>query len=139
MIVLDTNVLSALMQSRPDTRVVDWLDRQPTESIWITTINLFETRYGLAQLPDGRRRSTLEAAFDALLNEDLELRILSFDPAAADRAARLAARRRRAGRTVDMRDTQIAGICEARQATLATRNIRQFDDLSTPVINPWEQ
>lgn len=138
MIVLDTNVLSALMQTRPEARVIHWLDRQPAESIWITSINLFEIYYGLAQLSEGKRRTGLEAAFDTLLREDLEQRILSFDPTAAERAARLAARRRQQGRPVDMRDTQIAGICEARQAILATRNTRHFDDLATPVVNPWE-
>ena len=59
MIVLDTNVLSALMRTRPETQVVEWLDRQPVESVWITAITLFETRYGLAQLPVGKRRRAL--------------------------------------------------------------------------------
>ena len=94
MIILDTNVLSALMQRTPDTRVVDWMDRQPAESIWITSITLFEARYGLALLPAGRRRKALEAAFETLLFSDLEQRIISFDQAAADRAAMLAAQRR---------------------------------------------
>jgi predicted nucleic acid-binding protein len=80
----------------------------------------------------------LESAFAELLEEDLEHRILSFDAAAAERATILAAERQRAGRTVDFRDTQIAGIVEARQATLATRNVRHFDDLDTPVVNPWD-
>ena len=139
MIVLDTNVLSALMQSRPEAGVVDWLDQQPAESIWTTAINVFEIRYGLHQLAHGKRRRTLEAAFMALLAEDLEGRVLAFDTAAADHAARLAGERRRTGRSVDMRDTQIAGICEARHATLATRNTRHFEDLRTPVVNPWNE
>jgi predicted nucleic acid-binding protein len=63
MIVLDTNVLSALMRTRPEPPVVAWLDRQPAESVWITSITLFEARLGLALLPAGRRRQTLEAAF----------------------------------------------------------------------------
>jgi hypothetical protein len=138
MIVLDTNVLSALMQSQPDANVVTWLDRQPSESVWITAINLFEIRYGLAQLTPGRRRKALEDAFSALLRDDLEERVLPFDASAADHAARLAGERRRKGRQVDMRDTQIAGICEARHAILATRNTRHFEDVSTPVANPWE-
>jgi len=137
MIVLDTNVLSALMLVQPDMRVVEWLDRQPAESIWITSVTLFEIRFGLAQLPAGNRRRSLEGAFDLLLREDLENRILDFDPAAAECAARLAASRRSAGRSVDFRDTEIAGIVEARQATLATRNIRHFEDLQSPVVNPW--
>lgn len=138
MIILDTNVLSALMRTAPEAEVVRWLDHQPAESIWITSITLFETRLGLALLPRGRRRQLLELAFDRLLAEDLENRVLDFDSAAATEAATLAASRQRAGRPVDMRDTQIAGIALARRATLATRNVRHFQDLSVTVIDPWQ-
>ena len=137
MIVLDTNVLSALMQSKPDPMVVSWLDEQPAESIWITCITLFEARFGLALLPDGKRRRLLETRFSQLLEEDLEGRVLLFDPPSAERAAELAARRQRSGRIVDMRDTFVAGIVLARKATLATRNTRHFTDLSTDVVDPW--
>jgi predicted nucleic acid-binding protein len=137
-IILDTNVLSALMRTAPDAAVVRWLDRQPAESVWITSITLFESRLGLALLPKGRRRRSLELAFDRLLEEDLEHRVLDFDSAAATEAAALAATRRKTGRPVDMRDTQIAGIALARRATLATRNVRHFQGLNVPVIDPWE-
>lgn len=138
MIILDTNVLSALMRTAPEAQIVRWLDHQPAESIWITAITLFETRLGLALLPRGRRRQSLESAFDRVLQEDLENRVLDFDSAAAIEAAALAAARQRAGRTVDMRDTQIAGIALARRATLATRNVRHFQDLRVTVIDPWQ-
>ena len=138
MIVIDTNVLSALMREVPVRPVVEWLDRQAAESIWITSITLFEARLGLALLPKGRRRKALEAAFDKLLVEDLEGRVLDFDQPAAEAAAQLAAGRQRAGHTIDMRDTQIAGIVIARRAELATRNIRHFSDLNVDVINPWD-
>ncbi len=137
MIILDTNVLSALMQTTPDPLVVTWLDRQPAESVWITSITVFEARLGLALLPQGRRRRALEAAFDRLLEDDLENRVLDFDAAAATSAASLAADRQRAGRPADMRDTQIAGIALARHATLATRNVRHFANLKVPVVDPW--
>jgi predicted nucleic acid-binding protein len=137
MIILDTNVLSTLMRKKPDVEVVDWVDRQPAESVWITSITLFETRLGLALLPAGRRRHSLQAAFAQLLQEDLENRVLDFDSAAATEAAALAADRQRAGRPVDIRDTQIAGIALARRATIATRNVRHFSDLKVPVVDPW--
>src|SRR6516164_10581627 len=93
MIILDTNVLGALMRTVPDAAVLEWLDRQPADSVWITSITLFETRFGLALLPAGRRRQILEAAFDDLLREDLENRVLDFDGAAANAAASLADRK----------------------------------------------
>jgi predicted nucleic acid-binding protein len=137
MIILDTNVLAALMRTVPEVSVVAWLDRQPAESVWITSITLFEARFGLALLPSGRRRQALEAAFARMLKDDLENRVLDFDSAAATEAASLAATRQKNGRSVDMRDTQIAGIALARRATLATRNVRHFGDLNISVVDPW--
>ena len=137
MIILDTNVLSEVMLHEPDAAVVDWLDRQAAESLWLTSVTVFEVRLGLALLPAGRRRRALEQAFGLLLMNDLENRILDFDSAAAVAAAALGAARTRAGRQSEMRDTQIAGIALARRATLATRNVRHFADLSVPVVDPW--
>jgi len=138
MIVLDTNVLSTLMQHKPDNKVVAWLDGLPAESIWISSVTLFEARYGLALLASGKRKKLLQERFDQFLQDDLENRVLQFDAIAATHAAQLAAERKARGRPVDMRDTFIAGIAMARHATLATRNTRQFDDLPVPVVNPWE-
>ncbi|MDP1693763.1 MAG: type II toxin-antitoxin system VapC family toxin [Burkholderiaceae bacterium] len=137
MIVLDTNVLSALMQQQPDAQVVAWLDDQPAESIWISSITLFEARYGLALLASGRRKKLLQERFDEFLQDDLQNRVLLFDADAATLAAQLAAERKARGRPVDIRDTFIAGVALARRATLATRNTRHFEDLSVPVVNPW--
>ena len=138
MIILDTNVLSALMQAAPDTAVVDWLDRQPAESIWITSITLFEAHLGIELLTRGKRQRALAASLDQLLAEDLENRVLDFDAAAAIEAAALAATRQKAGHPVDMRGTQIAGIALARRASIATRNVRHFEDLKVSVVNPWK-
>ncbi|MFA6021391.1 MAG: type II toxin-antitoxin system VapC family toxin [Rhodospirillales bacterium] len=136
MIILDTNVLSAVMRRDADPVVVAWLDRQPSESLWITTITVFEIRFGLELLPDSRKRKALEKAFAQALEEDFQRRILPFDFRAAEEAAMLAARRRNAGQTVEFRDTQIAGIALARQATLATRNVRHFQDVPVTIIDP---
>jgi predicted nucleic acid-binding protein len=136
-IVLDTNVLSALMRSSPDAVVVEWLDRQPADSVWLTSITVFEARFGLALLPKGRRRNGLERAFDRVLMEDLSSRVLTLDEMAAVTAAQIAADRQRAGRIVDLRDTLIAGIAQARRATIATRHTRHFEGLDVPVVDPW--
>ena len=137
MIILDTNVLAALMQQQPDPQVVAWLDDQPADTIWLNSITVFEARYGLALLPAGRRKDLLEQRFEELLQDDLQNRVLLFDINAAAHAAQLAADRKMRGRPVDMRDTFIAGIALARRATLATQNVGHFDDLSVPVVNPW--
>lgn len=138
MIILDTNVLSALMQRVPESVVIDWLDAQASENVWISTITLYEARYGLAMLDDGQRKDLLQQQFDTLVRIDLDNRVAVFDVRAADRAAKLAAERKRSGRPVDIRDTFIAGIAIANGATLATRNTKHFEDLPTPVVNPWD-
>jgi len=136
-ILLDTNVLSALMQREADRTVVAWLDAQPVESIWTTSITVFEIRFGLELLPNGRRRRQLEDAFARTLEEDLEGRVLGLDQAAAQSAGAIAAVRRRAGRTVEIRDVLIAGIALARRAALATRNVRHFEGVGINLIDPW--
>lgn len=138
MIVLDTNVLSALMQSRPEPKVVAWLDQVPAESVWITAITVFEVRFGLELLPAGRQRRSLESAFEEALEQPLAGRVLAFDEPAGQVAGRLAARRRAAGRPVEMRDLQIAAIVASRRGTLATRHPRHFVDLGLPLVDPWQ-
>jgi len=135
-IVLDTNVLSALMRQVPDTKVVTWLDGQPRTSIWITSITVLEIRFGIEIMAAGKRRSLLSEAFEGLLDQ-MGHRIAPFDHDAAGRAADLMAARQRKGRPVELRDTMIAGIALARHASLATRNVAHFEDLSVSVVNPW--
>ena len=137
MIVLDTNVLSALMRPSADQKVVDWLDKQPRSSIWTTSITILEIRFGLQILPLGKRRTILNQAFEQVLVDKLERRIAPFDAAAAQQAGDLMALRHRKGRPGESRDTMIAGIVLACHATLATRNTSHFEDLSVPVVNPW--
>ncbi len=138
MVILDTDVLSAVMLREPDEAVAAWLDRQARTSLWTTSVTIFEIRHGLEVMPAGRRRSGLELGFARFLQEQLEGRVLAFDEPAAEAAATLMSRRRRAGRSRELRDTMIAGIALAQRATLATRNVRQFDDLSVPVVDPWQ-
>jgi predicted nucleic acid-binding protein len=138
MIILDTNVVSALMRPKDNSVVVAWLDRQASVSVWTTAITVLEIRFGLLLLPNGRRRKSLEQTFADFISEDLEGRVLAFDAAAADAAASLAAARRQTGRQIDVRDTQIAGIALARKAIVATRNVKHFDDSSIPVVDPWQ-
>jgi toxin FitB len=137
MVVLDTNVLSELMQQRANPVVQRWLDRQAELSVWTTSITIFEIRYSIELLPRSRRRASLEAEFERLIEDDIQGRIVPFDAQAATVAAGLMAERQRTGRSGDLRDTMIAGIVIASHATLATRNIRHFDDLSVPVVDPW--
>jgi predicted nucleic acid-binding protein len=136
-IILDTNVISALMHDAPDRAVVAWLNRQPGASIWTSSITVFEARLGIALLVPGRMRNRLETALETILNQDLEGRILPFDSQSAAAAALIAAERRRRGRTVELRDTQIAGIAVAHRAAIATRNTKHFGDLDLLIMNPW--
>ncbi len=138
MILLDTNVLSAMMQVVPDEIITKWLDQQPRESIWITTITVMEIQAGLQAMPVSKKRNALANALAVLLSEKIQGRIAAFDIPAAEEAAALIAKRKLKGRPVDSRDTMIGGIAQASRATLATRNTSHFSDLSVPVLNPWQ-
>jgi predicted nucleic acid-binding protein len=138
MIALDTNVVSEIMQPRPEEGVTRWLDGQPFRSIWITSVTIFEIRFGLESMPVGKRQVDLMDRFENWLKQVLQGRIVVYDEAAARRAAELAAERQRRGRPGELRDTMIAGIVLANHATLATRNVRHFEDIAKRVVNPWE-
>ena len=138
MILIDTNILSALIQRRPDPIIISWLNQQASASVWTSSITLFEAHYGLEIMAEGARRRHLQAQFKALIKDDLGNRVLSFDQHAAAQAASLAADRKTVGKPIDMRDTFIAGIAISQSATLVTGNSRHFEDLPVPVFNPWD-
>jgi hypothetical protein len=138
MIVLDSNVISEVMRPQPNPDVLRWLDEQPNSSVWTTSVNIYEIRSGLESMPHGSKQSLLMHSFGRWLSDVIQGRIASFDESAARRSAELHALRKELGRPVDVRDTMIAGIVLATHATLATRNVKHFDDIAASVVNPWE-
>jgi len=139
MIVLDTNVLSEMTRPKPELAVETWLAAQPAASVFITAVTEAELRYGLALLPAGKRRATLAAIMVAMLTEDFRDRILPFDSPAAIAFADIAASRRQAGRPISQADAQIAAIARSRGATIATRNVADFEGCGLEIINPWPE
>jgi predicted nucleic acid-binding protein len=137
-IILDTSVISACMRPEQNATVIAWLDRQPPESIWTTTVNIFELRYGIECLTAADRRAQLETAWDEIGSVIFQNRILPFDTRAARAAAELTATRRKHRRSIGFQDTFIAGIALSRQATLATRNLKDFRDAGVPLVDPWK-
>ena len=138
MIILDTNVLSELMKSKPAGPVVAWIAEQPTAGLYTTAITQAEILHGLMLLPAGRRRRALEAAATSMFAEDFEGRILGFGTDAAPAYARIASDRRVAGRPISHFDAQIAAIARSTGATVATRNVDDFDGCGVMVVNPWQ-
>lgn len=138
MIVLDTNVLSELMRSKPNAQVVDWLDRQEAMSVTISAITVAEILHGIARLPDGKRKHGFAVMAAAMFEEEFAGRILPFDGDAALHYAEQVAASERRGRRVHMADAQIAAICIQQGAVLATRNVKDFETLSVGTLNPWE-
>lgn len=136
MFILDTNILSALMRNEPDTRIIDWLDQQPAESIWTTSVTLFEVHYGLGILPEGKKRKNLEVLFKTVCEKDLNNRIFDFDSLSAKEAARISAELKNMGKPVDFRDVQIAGITSARKGILVTCNTKHFINCGIDIIDP---
>jgi len=136
-IVLDTNVLSELVRRDPDPAVLSWLDAQPPGDVATTAIIVAELLYGVARLPAGRRREQLAGAVAALVDEDLGGRVHPFGMECAEGYAVVVSSRERAGRPISVLDAQIAAICLAHEARLATRNTRDFEHTGVELINPW--
>ena len=137
MILLDTNIISELIKPHPNPEVAIWIGKQPAAELFITAITEAELHFGLALLPESRRRDRLYAAVTAMLAEDFAERILPFDSLAATAYAAIANLRHQAGRPIAQFDAQIAAIAKSRGASLATRNAMDFDGCGIDVINPW--
>lgn len=139
MIIIDTNVLSELMKpaDRRAAVVMDWMRVQVPQSIYVTTITLAEVLAGLAILPEGPRKKTMQAVGEKLFARLFAGRILSFDePAARHYATIITNRRLRAQHNAPL-DVQIAAIAKARGMAVATRHVADFEDAGIELINPW--
>jgi predicted nucleic acid-binding protein len=137
MIVLDTNVISELMNPRGEPRVLAWTDAQQVGEIYLTAITTAELRYGVARLPDGRRKNELAERLQRTLDEDFAGRILPFDDGAAVLYADVVSHREQRDLPISIADAQIAAICRHHGAGLATRNTKDFTDTGIDVIDPW--
>ena len=129
MILLDTNVVSAMMMPAPPGSVITWLNHQETVTLFLSTITIAEIAYGLAVLPDGRRRRTLAERFDRFVADGFEQRVLDFDRRAALDYGEVMSRRRAMGRPLAALDGQIAAVARANHLAVATRNVRDFEHL----------
>ncbi|MGY2168545.1 type II toxin-antitoxin system VapC family toxin [Pseudomonas gingeri] len=137
MILLDTNVLSEFMRLQPDARVLAWVDAQPAIDLVISSISVAEVLHGIARLAAGKRKQRLQAQAMAMFEEDFAGRILPFDALAAVVYAELVAEREAGGRPPSVADAQIMAIAKAHGASIATRNVRDFEQSGVLIINPW--
>jgi toxin FitB len=137
-IVLDTNVISELARLVPDPGVLSWLDLLETSEVATTAITAAELRYGVARLPGGRRKRELAVVIRGILTEDFHGRVLPFDERASVRYAEVVTGRQQIARPIGVADAQIAAICRDLGATLATRNIPDFEETGIELINPWK-
>lgn len=139
MILLDTNVISEPLKPNCDPAVVGWIDAQVLETLYLSTISVAEIRYGIAALPDGKRKEGLRLSIDERVLPLFESRILSFDLEAAKACASVRMRARTAGKSIGTADSYIAAIAVANRLTVATRDIEPFKAAGVSVVNPWER
>ena len=138
MIILDTNVVSEPLKPAPSQAVLDWLDRQVPETLYLTAVSLAELLAGIAALPQGRRRLELEQVITRQIMPLFEGRILSFDAKAAEALGKGRVGAQAVGNTIGFADGAIAAIAAAQGFALATRNVRDFRGAGVGVINPWD-
>ena len=137
MIVLDTNVVSELMRTEPAPAVIAWLRQRSGDGLHTTTVTVAEIRYGIARLPEGRRREALQQAAGEIFAA-FPRQVVPFDLAAANAYADVVTGRESIGRPINGFDAQIAAICRAHGATLATHNTKDFLDTGIALMDPWE-
>ncbi|MGO1949619.1 MAG: type II toxin-antitoxin system VapC family toxin [Mycobacteriaceae bacterium] len=137
MIILDTNVVSEPMRRHPDQNVVDWLDAQAPETLYLTTITLAEVRFGIAALPDGFRRNTLHERFEHEFVPLFGERMLPFDMNATTSFSALRSRSRQQGKAIGDFDALIAAIAMSRGYVVATRDTSPFQNAGLVTINPF--
>jgi predicted nucleic acid-binding protein len=139
MLMLDTNMLSEIMRSEPEQKVVDWIVRQPSDELFTAAVCQAEILSGLAVMPSGRRRAELEEAARSMFADDFDGRVLPFDAEAASAYAEVFAARRKAGRPSGTIDLMLAAIARARGASVVTRNVADFEGVGVPIVNPWDE
>ncbi|MDP3714583.1 MAG: type II toxin-antitoxin system VapC family toxin [Mycobacteriales bacterium] len=136
MIVVDTNVFSELMRSAPAPQVDDWFAAQDETRLFVTAVTLAEVSYGIERLPAGARKRTIlataEESFGAFVGK-----VLPFDEVAARAYGAIAAEREALGLPISAMDAQIAAICRASGALLATRNTKDFEQTGVSLVDPW--
>ena len=138
MLVLDTNMLSAMMSAEPIRKVADWILDQPSEELFTAAVCQAEILSGISILPNGRRRAALEEAARAMFADDFHGRVLPFDTEAAAAYAEVFANRRKAGRHAGTVDLMLAAIARVRGASVVTRNVADFEGVGLTIINPWD-
>ncbi|HLY58297.1 MAG TPA: type II toxin-antitoxin system VapC family toxin [Stellaceae bacterium] len=138
MILLDTNVVSETMRRSPDRTVVAWLDAQAAETLHLSAVSLVELLFGIASLPDGRRKVELGLALGTQAASLFGPRVIAFDEAAARAFAVVMSRARSAGRAIGFADGQIAATAAAHDLIVATRDAAPFEAAGIRVIDPWQ-
>ena len=138
MVVIDTNIVSELMRAEPSVEVLIWLDTRPRQELFVTAVTEAEVRTGIAFLAEGRRRQGLAEVCEHAFGNLFAGRVLPFDSAAAHAYAEIVASRRAIGRPVSQADCQIAAIAQSRDMAVATRNIRDFEDMGIEIFDPWD-
>lgn len=138
MIILDTNVLSELMREEPNPTVEAWVRSQNASRLALTTVTLAEIQRGLFRLPKGKRRQRLETNFASFINSAFQGRLYSFDAKAAFIYGEISAKREQEGFNTDAIDLMIAAITKSNHASIATRNVKDFQGCGITIVNPWQ-
>ena len=136
-LLLDTNVVSALIRRELESSVSGWLDEQDEAQLYTTVITIHEMRYGIEKLPAGRRRTTLARSLDDFLSQGFHNRILDLDFAACRASGEIQAKRSRIGKPINLADCLIAGIAVSSSAKIVTRDVTDFAGLDLDIIDPW--
>jgi toxin FitB len=137
-LLLDTNCISEIVRSKPEPRVLDWMEAADESLLYLSVLTLGEIRKGVAGLPQSKRRTHLENWLELDLQARFSGRILSIGIAVADRWGLLAAEAKRKGRALSAVDGLLAATALHYNLTIVSRNVNDFADTQVLTLNPWE-
>lgn len=138
MILLDTNIVSEPMRAQPNLDVIRWLNQQDAAQLYVSSVTIAEIHFGIACLPEGARQSRLREAFGEFLGQVFDSRVLPFGAMSAEIYGQIRATRRNQGRPISPLDAQIAAIARENQLAIATRNVKDFNDIGLVLHNPFK-
>ena len=138
MYLLDTCVISETRAKKPDAAVIEWLSRQPPETLYLSTITIGEIKNGICMLGDTKKARALSEWLNEL-KATFSPRVLSVNATVAECWGEILAANAKSGNTRPAIDALIAATAKVDNLILVTRNIRDMDGMGVKLLNPFSR
>ena len=135
--LLDTCLISELVAKQPNQKVLDWVDAQVPETLYLSVITIGEIAKGICKLTPSKRKESLTTWLNETLPNRFEHRILTIDVSTMVLWGNLICQLEQNVRPLPAMDSLIAAIALQHSLSLVTRNEKDFAGTGVVIINPW--